>query len=223
MPTALIYSQSGGGKTVNATRVATRNRGRNLLVCTDNSSIVLSNFKRENLDIVNVTTVRAFIEAYRGGANSKKYDTIVLDNLSSLFDIWLLELDQQSRKNIKPEDYYLTPSASNHDRRQDYQWVYNNIKRLTIEAAGLDCNTLFTAWMDTVDVVQPGALPAKRVQPKIPAKILDNVCGMVNVVAQVVYSPEEKDWMYISAPSALRIAKDQLQCRKIIKPEEIFG
>ena len=52
---ALIYCQSGGGKTVNSTRVATGKRGRNILLCSDNSSIVLKNFDRPNLDVEPIT------------------------------------------------------------------------------------------------------------------------------------------------------------------------
>jgi hypothetical protein len=41
MANALVYCKSGGGKTVNSTLVAAPKRGKNLLICTDNSSIVL--------------------------------------------------------------------------------------------------------------------------------------------------------------------------------------
>ena len=58
MPNALLYTQSGGGKTVNSTLVAAPKRGKNLLICTDNSSIVLRKFKRPNLEIKNVASVK---------------------------------------------------------------------------------------------------------------------------------------------------------------------
>ena len=77
MANALIFTQSGGGKTVNSTLVTAQNRGRNLLICTDNSSIVLRNFDRPNLDIVNVSSVKEFVDTYRAGYESKKYDNII--------------------------------------------------------------------------------------------------------------------------------------------------
>ena len=64
MANALLYTQSGGGKTVNSTLVAATKRGKNLLICTDNSSIVLKNFERPNLEIQNVGNVKEFVEAY---------------------------------------------------------------------------------------------------------------------------------------------------------------
>ena len=51
MYVGLVYGQSGSGKTVNSTLVKTGKRGKNLLMCSDNSHIVLRNFERKNLDI----------------------------------------------------------------------------------------------------------------------------------------------------------------------------
>ena len=79
MSNALIYCQSGGGKTCNSTLVKAPKRGKNLLICTDNSSIVLQNFDRPNLEIINVSTVKEFVDAYRNGYESQKYDNIILD------------------------------------------------------------------------------------------------------------------------------------------------
>ena len=72
MANALIYTQSGGGKTCNSTLVEAPKRGKNLLICTDNSSIVLQNFKRPNLEVINVSTVKDFADAYQEGYHSKK-------------------------------------------------------------------------------------------------------------------------------------------------------
>ena len=103
MANALVYTQSGGGKTVNSTLVAAPHRKKNLLICSDNSSIVLKNFDRKNLTIQNVGTVKDFIEAYQAGYTSKQYDNIILDNLSDLIDMWLLELDASGKfKYLKP-------------------------------------------------------------------------------------------------------------------------
>ena len=170
MSNALIYCQSGGGKTCNSTLVKAPKRGKNLLICTDNSSIVLQNFDRPNLEIINVSTVKEFVDAYRNGYESQKYDNIILDNLSDLIDMWLLELDD---------------SGKFRDFRQAYQLVYQSLKRLSRESTTLDCNTIFTAWSDNIEVTLPNGEIKTRLQPKIPAKILDNVCGLMNVVAYI--------------------------------------
>ena len=210
MANALIFTQSGGGKTVNSTLVAAPRRKKNLLICTDNSSIVLKNFDRPNLTIQNVGTVKDFVDAYQAGYQSKKYDNIILDNLSDLIDMWLLELDASGKFK---------------DFRQAYQLVYQSLKRLTRESTTLDCNTIFTAWCDTVEITLPSGEVASRMQPKIPAKILDNVCGLMNVVAYINTATDKdgnKRWYYVTEGKPTLIAKDQIACRKSCMPEDIF-
>ena len=210
MANALVYTQSGGGKTVNSTLVAAPNRKKNLLICSDNSSIVLKNFDRKNLTIQNVGTVKDFIEAYQRGYTSKQYDNIILDNLSDLIDMWLLELD--ARGKFK-------------DVRQAYQLVYQSLKRLSRESTMLDCNTIFTAWSDNMEITLPTGEIAVRLQPKVPAKILDNICGLMNVVAYIntaVDADGNKRWYYVTEGKATLMAKDQIACRKSCMPEDLF-
>lgn len=210
MANALIYTQSGGGKTVNSTLVSAPKRGKNLLICTDNSSIVLQNFERPNLTTHNVSNVKEFVDTYRTGYESKQYDNIILDNLSDLIDMWLLELDDSGKFK---------------DFRQAYQLVYQSLKRLSRESTTLDCNTIFTAWSDNIDITLPSGEIATRLQPKIPAKILDNVCGLMNVVAYIntaVDKDGNKRWYYVTEGKPTLMAKDQIACRKNCMPEDIF-
>ena len=210
MANALIYAQSGGGKTVNSTLVAAPNRGKNLLICTDNSSIVLRNFERPNLDIQNVSTVKDFVDAYQAGYQSKKYDNIILDNLSDLVDMWLLELDASGKFK---------------DFRQAYQLVYQSLKRLSRESTMLDCNTIFTAWCDTVDFPLPTGEVITRLQPKLPSKILDNFCGLMNTVCFINTATDKdgkKRWYYCMEGGNSMMAKDQIACRKSCMPEDLF-
>lgn len=210
MANALIFCQSGGGKTVNSTLVEAPNRGKNLLICSDNSSIVLQNFERPNLTIKNVSTVKDFVDAYQDGYNSKQYDNIILDNLSDLIDMWLLELDESGKFK---------------DFRQAYQLVYQSLKRLSRESTRLDCNTIFTAWCDSMEIALPTGEIVYRMQPKIPAKILDNVCGLMNVVAYINTADDKngnKRWYYVTEGKPTLMAKDQIACRKNCVPEKLF-
>lgn len=210
MANALLYTQSGGGKTVNSTLVTAPNRGKNLLICTDNSSIVLQNFERPNLDVFNVGSVKEFIDAYRTGYESKKYDNIIDDNLSDLVDMWLLELDDSGKFK---------------DFRQAYQLVYQSLKRLSRESTLLDCNTIFTAWLDIVDITLPTGEVVQKMQPKLPPKILDNICGLMNVVAYINTATDKdgnKRWYYVTEGKPTLMAKDQIACRKNCLPENIF-
>lgn len=207
---ALIYGASGAGKTTNSTRVKTKDGKRNLLICTDNSSVVLGNFDRPNLDIVNVSKAQEFIDEYRKGYESKKYSTIILDNLSDLFDLWILELEASGKYK---------------DMRQAYQIVYQNLRRLSRESAFCGCDTIFTAWSDMVEVPQPDGTRKTRLQPKLPSKILDSACGLMNVVGLVNSAPDKEgnmQWYYVTKGSPEIMAKDQVKCRDFIMPEDLF-
>ena len=88
----------------------------------------------------------------------------------------------------------------------------------------LECNTIFTAWADTVPVTLANGETINRIQPKLPGKILDNVCGLMNVVAYVTTAEKDgkKVWYYLTEGTPNLMAKDQIGCRKSCMPEHLF-
>lgn len=223
MANALIYAPSGGGKTVQTTRIPAPNRGRNALLCSDNSSVVLKQpqFKRDNLDIVTVenwmnTDKRGrpqsyFHQQFEEAVESKKYDNIIVDNLSDLFDMAILEMDESGRYK---------------DMRQAYQVVYQAIKRLARKAGQLDCNVIFTAWANQQAVILPSGERGIRIEPKLPSKILDNVLGLCNIVGYIstaVDKDGKKQWFYITEGSPNLYAKNQLTGAAKCWPEDLWG
>lgn len=215
MASAIVYCPSGGGKTVNATAVEASNKGRNLLICTDNSSIVLRNFKRDNLDIEEIRSVNEMAADNSGktllerSIESGKYDNIILDNLSDYFDLCITEMQLSGKFK---------------DMRQAYQLVYQQLKMMARKSSMHDCNIIFTAWSDNMEVATATGEKANRISPKLPQKILDNVCGLVNVVAYIATSEKDgkKSWYYVLDGSPLLYAKDQLYCRTVCRPSELF-
>lgn len=220
MANALIYCQSGGGKTVNSTRVVTGKRGKNVLLCSDNSHIVLKQFDRPNLDVLRIENWydrdksgqarSCFASQFEQAVDLNKYDNIIVDNLSDLFDLAILELDESGRYK---------------DMRQAYQIVYQALKRLVRKAGLLECNVIFTAWADQIEITLPDGTKAMRTSPKLPAKILDNICGLCNIVAYINTANDSggnKQWYYLLEGNPLLYAKDQIHCRKSCMPEEIF-
>ena len=216
---SLVYAVSGGGKTVCSTMVAAPNRGKNLLLCSDNSHIVLNNFKRPNLDIQVVEhwldkdstgkPQNYFIKQFDEAVDSKKYDNIIVDNISDIFDMAILEFDETGK--VK-------------DPRQYYQIIYQALKRLARKAAQVDCNVIFTAWTDLQNITLPTGEQVTRTQPKLPNKILDNFLGLTQIVAYIntVEKNGEKRWYYVLSGSPTLYAKDQAFNRKSCLPEKLF-
>ena len=216
---ALVYAKSGGGKTVNTTLVKAGKRGKNLLLCSDNSYVALRNFPRPNLDIETVDhwmeedpsgkKQEHFNEQFEKAVASKKYDNIIVDNVSDLFDMAILEMDASGRFK---------------DMRQAYQLVYQNLKRLVRAAGSVDCGVIFTAWHETDEITLSTGQKAMRVKPKLPMKILDNFLGLCNVVAYINTAEKNgvKRWYYHLEGAETLYAKDQLHNRKTCLPEDIF-
>ncbi|MEG0898462.1 MAG: AAA family ATPase [Oscillospiraceae bacterium] len=214
MAVAIIYGQSGAGKTVNSTLVKTGKRGKNLLLCSDNSHVVLKNFERKNLDIEVIEhwlddNNNCFSSQFEKAVNSKRFDNIIVDNVSDLFDMAILEMEASGRFK---------------DMRQAYQIVYMALKRLVRKAGQLDCNIIFTAWHITDEIMLTTGEMATRITPKLPMKILDNFLGLCNIIAYITIHEKdgEKKWYYIMEGKPTLYAKDQLYCRKTCLPENIF-
>lgn len=216
---AIIYGASGTGKTVNSTLVRADNRGRNLLLNSDNSHVVLQNFERDNLDIEIIRNwldkdkigkpQDNFIKQFENAVAAEKYDNIIVDNVSDLFDMAILEHEA---------------SGKHKDMRQAYQMVYMQLKRLAREAGRVNTNVIFTAWHNVEQIVLPDGTPQTRISPKLPMKILDNFIGLCNVCAYVTKADKDGQpvYYYVLEGSPALFAKDQLFCRASCMPEDIF-
>ena len=152
-----------------------------------------------------------FTEQFERALESGKYSLIVVDNLTDIKEMALLEIDEEGK--IK-------------DIRQVYQAVYMAIKRLTRKAANAKCHVTFTAWDDTEQITKADGTLALRQFPNLPRKILPQVLGLCNIVGQMAKGKDSKGelrWYMITEDSETRYGcKDQLYGRKFIMPEKLF-
>ena len=215
MAVAMIWGSPGSGKTVASTAPA---KEKILLLCSDNSAVVLNMFDRKNVTVERVEHwinpgdgKNYFTKQFEEALASKKYSLIVVDNLTDLKEMAILEIEEEGK--IK-------------DIRQVYQCVYQSIKRLTRMAANADCHVTFTAWDDCEEITKLDGTLALRQYPSLPKKILPQVLGLCNIVGQMAKA-KDKDgnmrWFLITEDSETRYGcKDQLHGRKTILPENLF-
>ena len=215
MSVAMIWGSPGSGKTVAATAAE---KEKIKLLCSDNSAVVLNMFKRDNVEVERVEHwlnpgdgKNYFTKQFEEALASKKYSLIVVDNLTDLKEMAILEIEEEGK--IK-------------DIRQVYQCVYQSIKRLTRLAANADCHITFTAWDDCEEITKADGTLAIRQFPNLPKKILPQVLGLCNIVGQMAKA-KDKDgnmrWFLITEDSETRYGcKDQLHGRKTILPEKLF-
>ena len=216
MSVALIWGSPGSGKTVAATAPT---KEKILLLCSDNSSVVLRMFERPN---VTVERVEHWLQQGEGDKNyfaaqfeaalaSGKYTLIVVDNLTDIKELALQEIEDAGK--IK-------------DIRQIYQAVYMALKRLTRMAANAKCHVTFTAWDDGEEITKNDGTLALRQFPNLPKKILPQILGLCNVVGQMAKAQNkagEMMWYIVTEDSETRYGcKDQLYGRKSLMPEKLF-
>lgn len=215
MSVAMIWGSPGSGKTVAAT--APKNE-KICHMCSDNSAVVLNMFDRPNVTPVRVEHwldqgdgQNYFSKQFEDALNSGKYTLIVVDNLTDIKEMALLEIDEEGK--IK-------------DIRQVYQAVYMAIKRLTRMAANAKCHVTFTCWDDSETITKNDGSLALRQSPNLPKKILPQVLGLCNIVGQMAKAKDktgEMRWFLITEDSETRYGcKDQLYGRKSVMPELLF-
>ena len=215
MAVAMIWGSPGSGKTVAATAPK---KEKILLLCSDNSAVVLNMFERKNVTVERVEHwldpgdgKNYFTKQFETALESGKYRLIVVDNLTDIKEMALLEIDEEGR--IK-------------DIRQVYQAVYMAIKRLTRMAANAKCHVTFTAWDDTEQIEKQDGSLAVRQFPNLPRKILPQVLGLCNIVGQMAKAKDSKGemrWYLVTEDAETRYGcKDQLYGRKSCMPEKLF-
>ena len=99
MAVAMIWGSPGAGKTVAATAPK---KEKIKLLCSDNSSVVLSMFERKNVEIGRVEHwldpgdgQNYFSKQFENALNSGKYTLIICDNLTDIKEMDLLEIDAE--------------------------------------------------------------------------------------------------------------------------------
>lgn len=215
MPVAMIWGSPGSGKTVAATAPKSE---KILLLCSDNSAVVLNMFERKNVTIERVEHwldpgdgKNYFTKQFENALASGKYSLIVVDNLTDIKELALLEIEEEGK--IK-------------DIRQIYQVVYMAIKRLTRMAANAKCHVTFTAWDYGEEITKSDGTLALRQSPNLPEKIRPQVLGLCNIVGQMAKAKDKSGtmrWYLITEDSETRYGcKDQLYGRKSVVPEKLF-
>ena len=206
MATAIVYAPPGGGKTVNTTRLP----GKNLLISSDNSALVLRNFDRPNLVIKEAKDFKVFVEIFEESTQNKQYDHIIVDCLTDLIDGHITSVRENGYSG---------------DIRQGYLALYTKVKFLTRKAAFCDTNVVLNCWEDIETVTAPSGEIVNRVSPMLPAKIKQQVCGLCNIVAYVASANDKNgnpQWYFVTEGRPSIMAKDQLYIRKNCVPEKLF-
>ena len=205
----LLYAAPGVGKTT----VAKFFKENTLVLDIDRTTRVLKGCPHIDIYYVdNVNAWTAWGETLEKLKNSdlSKYETIFIDNISELERCILAHLGRDGN-NAR------IPSQKNYLQMQFY--LVDSIRFLKT----LGKNIVITAW-ETSDIwTAEDGQQFNRALPMISAKILNNVMGLCDVVARLVYDPKKNIRGFYLQPTPSVYAKNQLDRRQFCLQENLRG
>lgn len=206
--TYLLYAAPGVGKTSTAKFF----KGKTLVLDIDRTTRVLKGCK--DIDIFyldNVNTWSSWGDTLKTlqTVDLSRYDNIMLDNISELERCILANLGRDGNNQR-------IPSQKNYLQMQFY--IVDSIRFLK----ELGKNIILTAW-ETSDVwISEDGTQFNRAYPLISGKILNNVMGLCDVVARLVYNEKTEKRGFYLQPTPSVFAKNQIDARRFCLQEQLF-
>ena len=127
--------------------------------------------------------------------------TIAVDNISELERCILSDLGSKGKNKGVPA-------------MSDYQYMQFKLVNSLRYMKSLGVNVVWTAWEDTSDFVMPDGTSYTRLVPKISKKIVDNICGLCDVVGKIAINSESGNHGIVLKATTNILAKNQIDTRE---------
>lgn len=225
--TALLYCPPGVGKSTAIGLIAEASEGNTLVLDVDRT-ITKTLAKKE----VVKDTSRIFIEqvdnintfdgwtqlmndlrelAVSGQLKAASITTIAVDNISELERCILSDLGAKGKNKGVPA-------------MADYQYMQFKLVNSLRFMKSLGVNIVWTAWEIVEQFTSPDGSQYSRLYPKCSAKIVDNICGLCDVVGKIFVNKDGQHGILLEATQNI-YAKNQIDNRKHCKVEDFvkFG
>lgn len=211
--TALFYCSTGVGKTTAVGLIAEKSKGKTLILDVDRT-IVTSLGKGEIVKDISRIDIRQVDNVHTWGdwekvllelGEMKKngtldYETIAVDNISELERCILSDLGSQGKNKGVPA-------------QADYQYMQFKLVNSLRFMKSLGVNVIWTAWETYENYTHPDSTQYTRSYPKISAKIVDNICGLCDIVGKIVAKQDGTRGIILEATQNV-YAKNQIDSRK---------
>ena len=211
--TALLYCAPGVGKSTALGIIAEKSAGRTLILDVDRTFVnamskmeIVKDLSR--VDVVQIDNIHTFkdwtdtlLELNNlSDAGKLDYENICVDNISELERCILSDLGSQGKNKGVPA-------------QADYQYMQFKLVNSLRYMKSWGKNIYWTAW-ETTDLFQnPDGTAYSRLVPKISTKIVDNICGLCDIVAKISVNKEGKRGFVLEATQNI-YAKNQIDSRK---------
>ena len=220
--TALLYCAPGVGKSTAIGLIAEASEGNTLVldvdrtivktlakneIVKDTSKIMLSQI--DNLNTFDAWT-RTLVELDEmkksGELEAANIRTIAVDNISELERCILSDLGSKGKNKGVPA-------------MADYQYMQFKLVNSLRWMKSLGVNIVWTAWETVEQFTSPDGSQYSRLFPKISAKIVDNICGLCDVVGKILVNKEGQHGILLEATQNI-YAKNQIDDRKACRVED---
>ena len=202
--TCLIYGIPGMGKTTLLGMLP----GKTLIIDIDRGTRVLSDCV--NVDVVRVSEdLHEIAEILKELQKKCDYQNVAIDSLSELERGLLAYYGRQGKNDGVPGI-------------QDYGRANIKIVDWCRQFRILPCNVFFTAWEEQEEIIATTGEKFTQARPLIRDKIVDNICGLCDIVGQIVTSAKDGERYVRLEGSNNAVAKDRIYKRQFCKFEELI-
>jgi len=223
--TALLYCPPGVGKSTAIGLVAEKSEGNTIVLDVDRTirrtlakkEIVKDTSKVLLTEIDNINTFEDWTQkltiinemAKAGELKKQNITTIAVDNISELERCILSDLGSKGKNKGVPA-------------MADYQYMQFKLVNSLRYMKSWGVNIIWTAWEDTRDFVMPDGTSYSRLYPRISTKIIDNICGLCDVVGKIMVKQDGTHGILLEATQNI-YAKNQIDSRKGCKVEDFIN
>ena len=217
--TALLYCAPGVGKSTAIGLIAEKSEGNTLVLDIDRTisrtlakkEVVKDTSKVLISQVDNINTFDAWTRTLKelGESDILKQNnitTVAVDNISELERCILSDLGSKGKNKGVPA-------------MADYQYMQFKLVNSLRYMKGWGVNIVWTAWETVEQFTHPDGTQYSRLYPKISGKILDNICGLCDVVGKILINKEGQHGILLEATQNI-YAKNQIDSRKACKVEE---
>lgn len=231
--TALLYCAPGVGKSTAIGKIAEMSEGNTLVldvdrtisrtlakgeVVKDTSKVLVTEIEnRGRLEkdgsVVIAGTFAAWTETLKEITPDflKENDirTVAVDNISELERCILSDLGSQGKNKGVPA-------------MADYQYMQFKLVNSLRYMKSMGVNIIWTAWDDVRSITHPDGTQYTQFIPKISAKIVDNICGLCDVVGRIMIGKDGAHNILLEATQSI-YAKNQIDTRKYCLVEDFIN
>ncbi len=218
--TALLYCKTGGGKSTAIGLIAEASEGNTLVLDIDRTitrtlakkEIVKDTSKVLVGEIDNVKTFEAWTQAIKSitpeWLKANDIRTVAVDNVSELERCILSDLGAQGKNKGVPA-------------MADYQYMQFKLVNSLRYMKSWGVNIIWTAWETAEDFTHPDGTKYTRLMPKISSKIVDNICGLCDIVGWIGVNKDGDHMILLEATQNIH-AKNQVDARKSCRVEDFI-